>query len=116
LTPPDFRVELERLRLDARLRPGERLDWVRPLLDDGVERDLALEPFELEPLRDELERPPERPLRLDELRPLCELFFCPDAEVRWAILASLSVSVGWGCFADRSVLGERLADALNVVP
>jgi hypothetical protein len=111
-TRPDFWLASERLRLVARLPPedlraplAERLDWLRRLLDAGFERDLALgdlalEPFALEPLRDEPERAFERLLRLDDPRLPAELFFCPDLDVPWAIVASLiGSSGGLGCFA-----------------
>jgi hypothetical protein len=106
VTPPDFWLALERLPLVVRLPPAalraplaERLDWLRRLLDVGFERDLALEPFALEPLRDEPERAFERRLGLDAPRLPAELFFCPDFEVPWAIVASLIDALGLGCFA-----------------
>ena len=85
-----------------------RLDWDRLLRDAGRERELdepdrvpergfalvpergfTLAPFALEPLRLDAERPPERPLPLDELRGPVEPLFCPDFELPWAIVASL---------------------------
>jgi hypothetical protein len=98
LAPERFRPEL-RLLLEGLRAPDDdaRLDWDR-LLRDGVrereleepERGFALAPFVLEPLRPDAERAP-APLRLDELRRLVEPLFCPDFELPWAILASLSL-------------------------
>ena len=93
--PPDLRLLLEGLR--APLEEA-RFDCDRLLRDAGrereldepdrvPERDFALAPFALEPLRLDAERPPVPPLRLDELRPPAEPLFCPDFELPWAIMA-----------------------------
>jgi hypothetical protein len=92
--PPELRLLLEVFRAPA---DDARVDWDRLLRDAGLERELrdagrerepvvpergfALAPFALEPLRLDPERPPERPLPLDELRRPVEPLFCPDFEL-----------------------------------
>jgi hypothetical protein len=96
LTPPCFRLVVERLWVELR-RPAEdlrappdeaRLDGVRLLLDALREPDFALVPLELERLRVGAERRPP----LDEPLFLALPLRCPDFEVSWAILASLFAS------------------------
>jgi hypothetical protein len=107
--PDDARPDCERLLRDV-AREREPDD---PEREPEPERGLALEPLLLEPLRLDAERPPE-PLRLDELRLAVEPLL-PDFELPWAILASL-ISGARGSVHRYVVLGERFADALNVVP
>jgi hypothetical protein len=107
----DARPDCDRLLRDA-ARERE-LDEPERELEREPERGLALAPLLLEPLRLDAERPPE-PLRLDELRLAVEPLL-PDFELPWAILASL-ISGARGSVRRHVVLGERFADALDVVP